>query len=219
MTSDSSWSNKARKITELERPDHVFLSEDDDCYYFGDYTPRKGYAHSATNQFILNLKKPVRHRGEYAWRYKERAIRTGGQLLAATLNRELLNQFVIVPIPPSKPPTHPEYDDRMSRIANNASPFVSCELLSTNEPREPAHHQEGGRSVEGVYATLKLHPERFQGQSTCILIDDVLTTGSSFKACKRKLLEINGIKNVIGFFVARCAWPKIEFEPINFEDL
>ena len=124
----------------------------------------------------------------------------------------------MVPIPPSKPPDHAEYDDRIARLCGNAAPFQTCELLSTEEPREPAHHQDGGRSIEGVYDTLRLHEDRYQGQPICVLVDDVLTTGSSYKACQRKLLETDGVEQVIGFFLARCAWPKVEFPPIDFDN-
>lgn len=218
MTSDASWSNKARQISELERPDHFFLREEDECYYFGDYTPRKGFDHSDTNQFVSNLKKPVRFRGQYPWRYKQQAIRIGGQLIAHTLNRDAAQRVVLVPIPPSKPADHPEYDDRMSRLCNGAAPFQTSELLSTVEAREPAHHQDGGRSVEAVYETLQLHEDRYCGQPICVLVDDVLTTGSSFRASQQKLLELEGVEQVIGIFMARCAWPKIEFPPIDLDD-
>ena len=55
-TSDASWSPSLRKVTDLERGDHWYLRESDQCYFFGEYTPGKGWAHSQTNQLVLNLK-------------------------------------------------------------------------------------------------------------------------------------------------------------------
>lgn len=215
MTSDKSWSNKPREISALERPDHVFLEESDKCFYFGDYSPRQGFNHSATNQFVFNLKQPLKFRDSSSWKYKERCIRTGGQLLAQALNKEAADHIVIVPIPPSKPPEHPEYDDRMVRMARHAIPFQTAEILVTNSARDPAHHRDGGRSIESVYATLDCRDGLYSGQAYCIILDDVLTTGSSFKACRRKMLELNPALEVIGFFVARCVWPKFSFDAVD----
>lgn len=47
------------KIDELTRGQHYHLSEDDTCYFFGEYTARKGYAFSNTNNLIHNFKKGV----------------------------------------------------------------------------------------------------------------------------------------------------------------
>jgi hypothetical protein len=56
-TFDGSWSGRLRKVSDLERPDHWYLTAKDDCVFFGEYTARGGYGHSSTNQLIHNLKK------------------------------------------------------------------------------------------------------------------------------------------------------------------
>lgn len=215
MTSDGSWSNKLRKISELERPDHVFLTEDDECYFFGDYTPRAGFKHSDTNQIIANLKKPPSFRGQYAWKYKGQAIRICASVLAASLNKNAVNGLRIVPIPPSKSPDDGDYDDRILQVALRATPFRTVELLTTRVTRDAAHCLNGGRSIDNVYNSLNVYPERYDGGNICVLIDDVLTTGASFKACKRKVLENGQFDKVIGIFAARCVWPKMQW-PADF---
>lgn len=213
MTSDVSWSTKARKITALELPDHAFLGADDECYYFGDYTPGKLFSHSQTNQTIWNVKKPLSAKGTAAWRYKNEAITTIGKSIAANLNPALVHQAVLVPIPPSKPPTHPEFDDRIERVVDAANPFQGAKVLRTAVTRDPNHIGQNQRSVEGIYQSLEFseNPENLI-RHTCILVDDVLTTGASFLACKRKLLELNGVTRVLGVFGARCAWEKPDFD-------
>ena len=62
------------KIHELTRPDHTFLEPEDECYYIGEYTSRKGFAFSGTNDLINNLRKPVERRGRPEWKWKEWAI-------------------------------------------------------------------------------------------------------------------------------------------------
>ena len=51
---------------------------DEVIHYFGEYTARKGFNHSETNQLILNFKKKMDRRGLLEWRYKTAAIDTAG---------------------------------------------------------------------------------------------------------------------------------------------
>jgi hypothetical protein len=75
MTSaNSSFPRRLTKIDELTRPDHSFLDGEDSCYFLGEYSARQGFAHSATNNLIMNLKKPMDRRGTSQWQWKERAI-------------------------------------------------------------------------------------------------------------------------------------------------
>jgi predicted amidophosphoribosyltransferase len=213
MTSDASWSNRARKITELELPDHAFLCDDDECYYFGEYTPRRGFSYSKTNQTIWNIKKPLSARGTSQWKYKNQAIAIIGTSIAASLNRALLPNAVLVAIPPSKPPTHAEFDDRIERVVAAAIPFQCANVLKTAYPRSANHIGQNQRSVDSIYQSLEFTENAEASiRQTCILVDDVLTTGASFRACKRKLLELNGVERVLGFFGARCVWERPGFD-------
>jgi len=60
MTSDATlFPERLTKIDELTRADHTYLNDRDECLFFGDYSARKGFAHSATNNLILNFKKAI----------------------------------------------------------------------------------------------------------------------------------------------------------------
>ena len=63
MTSDNTFPRRFTKIDDLTRRDHSYLTGDDACCFIGEYTARKGYAYSATNQPILNFKKTMDRRG------------------------------------------------------------------------------------------------------------------------------------------------------------
>jgi predicted amidophosphoribosyltransferase len=191
-------------VGDLERPDHRFLTKQDECYYFGDYVARAGYAHSPINQLILNLKKSASHRGEIGWHYKSDAIEFCAELIAKNLDTAISNHCRIVPIPPSKPPRHSQYDDRMWQIAKAAKPFKASALLNTVRPRTPFHSGASVRDVDLIFENLEYANFSLDMNTTCILIDDVLATGANFKACKRKLLQIPQINKVIGIFISRC---------------
>ncbi len=95
--SDESWSAKLRTIGDLERPDHCYLTTSDECFFFGEYTARAGYAHSRTNSMITNLKKKPVLRSTWQWRHKEQAIRECAAAIAANIKPEYLPQVVFVP--------------------------------------------------------------------------------------------------------------------------
>ena len=62
MTSPGAFPNRLTKIDDLTRPDHSYLTEGDACYFIGEYTARLGFTYSATNNLILNFKKPMDRR-------------------------------------------------------------------------------------------------------------------------------------------------------------
>jgi hypothetical protein len=90
MTSASTFPQRLTEIDDLTRPDHFYLMADDACYFLGEYTARKGFAFSPTNQLVLNFKKSLVKRGSQQWKYKEQAM---GQ--AATAFRAALVTYSI----------------------------------------------------------------------------------------------------------------------------
>lgn len=205
---DGSWSPQIRKIGDLERSDHYYLTEDHDCYFFGEYTAHQGYSHSSTNQIISNLKKSPTVRGTSQWPYKVKAIRRVAACIGNAINPEAIGRITLVPIPPSKMKNHSEYDDRMVAVARAVSNGIDVrELIVSTADREAAHKNDQQR----------LKPHQLMGmlqidEAVCppvpreiFLIDDVVTTGCSFVAC-RTLLQ-NRFPNIAvsGIFAARRA--------------
>ena len=116
MTSaGSSFPRRLTEIDELTRSDHSFLGPSDRCFFLGDYTARKGWSHSDTNQLILNLKIPIDLRGTNRWYWKGRAIIDAAAALNQALNGPLAGN-TFVQIPPSACRTDPAYDDRMVQV-------------------------------------------------------------------------------------------------------
>ena len=87
MTSGATFPRRFFRVDELALPDHYYLSEDDACYYIGEYTARKGYRYSATNGLIFNFKKKMNMKDTTHWRYKGEAT-----LQVAATFREALGE-------------------------------------------------------------------------------------------------------------------------------
>jgi hypothetical protein len=65
---------KVDKLT-LQNLTHWHLDENDECYFFGEYTARRGFNFSDTNQLIYNFKKGLeKKRNSNEWRYSYSAL-------------------------------------------------------------------------------------------------------------------------------------------------
>lgn len=197
--------DRISKIDELSLPDHHYLDSEDDCYYFGEYTARKGYSHSATNQLISNLKKKISLKRTPQYQYKHQAIRQVSNLLGRFLSPETIT---FIPVPPSKDKSHPEYDDRLIQVfqhyhvANNLVDFR--ELVHQTMSTEAAHESEDRPSPGELESIYHVDGSQFNGvrEHICIF-DDVITTGSHFKAMQSVLKKLFPGRNIFGLFVAR----------------
>ena len=98
--SDDTFPRRLTRIDALARPDHGYLTKEDRCYFIGEYTARRGYAYSASNNLLLNFKKGMDRRGRPEWRYKAKAIREAASAFRAALADGDLDQLTFVPIPP-----------------------------------------------------------------------------------------------------------------------
>ncbi len=205
------------KLIKLDNDYYRYLSDDDTCYHFGEYTSGGGFKKSTTNQQIHNLKKkPTCSAIEL--HYKRLAIEYWGSMLACGLNINENTQVTFIPMPCSKPSGHPEFDDRMLKVLQfmaRSKPPLDIRPILMQTALRPSQHEGGGRQTPAqllqtlaVDPTQILHPAR----ETVIIIDDVITMGASFNAAKNLLLGVPGVRNVAGIFMAKTVWPPSEFD-------
>lgn len=206
-TLDGSWSPQIRKIGDLERGDHWYLAPDHDCFFFGEYSARAGYSHSSTNQIITNIKKKPGLQGTAQWQYKLRDMATVATAIRGAINPQSYGIVTLVPIPPSKLRNDPEHDPRMAHIARLVSPQANvCELIEPIVARPPQHESEQRLTPDELMATLQIEEALCApAPQNIILIDDVITTGCSFVACKTLLQQRFPGVPVWGLFAARRA--------------
>ena len=198
---------KCLSIDDLTRRDHYYLTPDDECLYFMEYTSGKNYAYSAANNLISNFKKPV-NRPDLA-SFKNGAIRQVSEMFTASLAVHQPD-WTVVPIPPSKSKQHPLYDDRMTRCLQRylAGEGDLRELLINKEDRQAAHESDVRPTIAELVADLTIDESLTRGVASNIaLFDDVLTAGTHFKAAKQVLLTRFPGARVVGIFVARRVLP------------
>ncbi|PZU26748.1 MAG: hypothetical protein DI622_00080 [Chryseobacterium sp.] len=196
-----------QSIDELILRDYYYLDEEDECFFFHVYLANKGYSFNEYNQLIGNFKKKLDRRGQYDWRYKEKAIREVASILRGTL-ATISTPVTVIPIPPSLCRTDEMYDDRMVQALRIASSglenIIVRDIISLRENREASHSDTRTRlSPLQLQQLLILEDNPPIHTKNIILIDDVITTGSQFKACKGLLLQEYENIDVTGLFVAR----------------
>ena len=107
------------------------------------------------------------------------------------LNPKWLSIATLIPVPPSKIKSDPLYDDRliqMLRVLGAGLELDIREMIAQRESTEAAHSTEARLRVDElcdnyvIEESLVAPPPRVIG-----VVDDVLTTGSHFKAVQRLL--------------------------------
>jgi hypothetical protein len=198
---------RLQQIDDTNRRDHYYLTPEDECYFLYEYTAGAGWQHGTTNQLIHNLKKK---KGDGGFHYKPAAIAQCSRDFSVTIAEPWLSNSVLIPIPPSKIKADPAYDDRISQICRGIrkpGPSEVRELIEQIKSTEPFH--EGQRlkpnELRANYSFNETHLNNLP--ASVGLVDDLLTTGSHYRAVKDMILERAPNCRVVGFFVARRAIP------------
>jgi hypothetical protein len=220
MTSaPSSFPTRLTKIDELTRGDHTFLNEGDQCFFLGEYTARKGFAHSATNSLIINFKKRMDKRNTPQWRHKERVIAEAARALASAVGPSGLRTLTFVPIPPSKTKTHPMYDDRVLRMLGQMGAGLDIrELVHQRETTTAAHESDTRLRPEELAPLYAIVPSLVNPEPSAIAIcDDVLTTGCHYRAMVSVLSARFPNAKFYGLFLARRVPQPPEFDFVDID--
>lgn len=221
--SNNTFPQRLTKIDDLTRGDHHYLQPDDECFFFGEYTARAGYAAGPTNDLIHNFKKSVDRKGRPEWRYKERAIADAAAAFSTALTPGFLEQATLIPMPPSKAKADPRYDDRITGMLGQIKcpkPADIRELLLQTATREAGAH-DGDRLGPDELTRLYSVDEGLCAPAPRVIgvFDDLLVTGASFVAARRVLSARFPAVKVYGLFLARRGLPNVAdgFEPIDLE--
>lgn len=204
-------------IDESNISDHSHLDADDKCCYMFEYTSGKDYSFSSTNSLISNLKKkPIeKFTNPAAYKYKEQDIPKCSAWLSQAINPKWLQTATLVPIPPSKEKTDPEYDDRMVQICEGIDTSFSVDVRELVLQREsiPAAHEnpEYRPSIDELVDLYTINEDATEPFPRTIgVVDDVLTAGTHYKAVKHILESRFPDVPIYGLFIARRVFPDDE---------
>jgi hypothetical protein len=219
MTSGSTLPQRLTKIDDLSRPDHSYLTAEDECYFIGEYTARKGYAFSSRNNLILNFKKPMDRRSRPEWPHKARAIQTAAVMFRSSLNDKAREMLTFVPIPPSKARGDPLYDDRLVQMLRGiwpGQPVDVRELVIQPVSTDAVHDSANRPTLAQLEARYEIDRRRLEPAPQAIaVVDDLVTTGAHFVAMRNMLgRQFPGIK-IVGLFIARRVPEAVDIEDFD----
>jgi hypothetical protein len=209
---------RLQEIDATNRRDHAYLREDDECYFLYEYTAGVGWRGGETNQLIHNLQKK---QGDRGFQYKTPAIVQCASAFSETINGNWLADACLVPVPPSKIKADPLYDDRIHRVCSLIRKPGAPSVKDLIEQIESTDTFKGGnrQRPDELRANYRFDEPSMVGLPRNIgIVDDLLTTGSHFRAIKDMILERSLDRRVVGFFVARRAIPS-PFENVSLEEL
>ncbi len=117
-----------------------------------------------------------------------------------------------MPVPGSKAPGHPDFDDRVERICKAIlQPPPDVRALVTQTASTDASHEvgEGDRvTVEELLEVYAINEALAAPAPVKIaIIDDVLTAGTHYRATHIKLSERFPGVPLVGIFIARRVFP------------
>ena len=199
-----------RSIDDSNRKDHYHLTDADNCVYLMEYTPGQRYDFGDANSIISNLKKSPLLKTERQYHWKLQDIRRCISMIQNALDADWLSTGTMVPIPPSKTADHPEYDDRITvicrAIQHQGRSVDVRELVRQRQSTDAAHLSPGNRpSLQDLIVNYMIDASlSTPAPISILLVDDVLTAGSHFKAAQHHLQRRFPGVPIYGAFIARC---------------
>lgn len=199
------------KQLDISQSDIFHIQKEDGIFYAREYTSHGSYNVSEANQLIKNFKKSLDRKNRPEWKYKIEAIKKFARELSDLFDDE--KQYVIAAIPSSIRRIDPNYDTRLDDTLNELrkiKPNIIIEEPIIINNNLGAAHLGGTRKIDLLYNNMSW-VGFCKPTNHVILIDDVITTGSHFKACQKIILEHHPDIEIIGIFWAKTIWDSAHY--------
>jgi hypothetical protein len=197
---------RLRQIDDLALADHYHLQPKDRCWYVTEFTAGRKFNYSDGNRLICDLQLDVD--ADWARKKKEKAVARAAEILFQVLTPEQRLRPTWIPVPPSKAKGNPGHDSRVADVLRALSVLEKGmdirELVVQLGDRAQAKKTDEKRDVEALYASYTVDETLSLPEPKLVVVfDDVVTTGRSFRAMERKIVERFPATKVVGVFLAR----------------
>lgn len=180
-----------------------YLDYTDDCYYFLEIT-EGGFNKSEANRLVNNFKKPIDRKDKPEWWYRNKAIEEFVNLLLS-FSPFQNSECIVAPMSTSKSSNSLNFNDRLYKTVQGLSsklPKLRVEYLFDVKSDIVESHLGGTRNKENIKNNIAWNGFTYEPKEYLFLIDDVLTTGAHFKACKEIINSNYPNIKVVGIFLA-----------------
>ena len=185
---------------------HAFLShvgKDDYCFYAREYKISEGYQGGETNSLVLNFKKKPAQKNTASWDYRVKAVR---KFASEIKTIEFTKKHTIIAIPESCKKGDLGYTNRFEDLFAelNGNAHLEFDFPIQNENTVPsAHSGKGSRDPNKIIQNYSFKGFKAGGSpENIIILDDVITTGSQYRAVCNLLRNNNCTGDIIGLFWA-----------------
>lgn len=146
-------------------------------------------------------------------KYKQRAIERFASEVTDFFRRYLDpdRQVTLVPMPPSKIRSHPDYDDRLEQVAQRVASFCDqvtwLPLLKGIRNMESYHLSTQFRDPDEIFEAIAIDGSlisQYQKGSVLFILDDILTSGAHFTAAVRHIEAVLPDAVIAGIFWAKA---------------
>ena len=205
-----------KKIDESHNLLHI--RNDDLCIYAREYHPGQGYNAGETNQLILNFKKFGTAKGKPEWAYRNRDVKRFA--LEASQKFTATSSASVTAVPGSKSKSEAEYSNRFEDMLDELKvlrPNIQIEWpIEIQQTVEPSH-ASGSRVPIVLKQNYKWNGFKGNPPEILVVFDDIITTGSHFRAFSDFLRDNGFTGKIVGIFWARSVYPDPadDFEPVE----
>lgn len=192
------------------QPYYIDDEDLENCFFAVEYISKGGYSASEANNLVSNFKKPMDRKGKEEWKFKLKAIDDFGHMISNILTDE---EYVISDMGTSKSESDPEYDPRLIqtiRKLKKIKPNVIYDPLFSIKKGMPSSSRGNNRLRPDdilKHLTWEGFSDNNDDLGEVVIIDDVITTGAHFKACKSLINRYYPDMVVYGIFLAKTVWP------------
>jgi len=179
----------------------------DECFYMREYYPRKGFLFCETNQLIKNFKHDIKSRPDLE-NHKILSINKFAEELSYFFDDSTV--YHISFIPPSKCKSDRRYDDRLEKTLNQLVKLrhriVIEEPISIKKTIR-ASHFGGPRLIDEIADNYNWKGLGNNHVGRLYVIDDIITTGSHYKAFQKIMSSNHHQTEMTGLFWAFASGP------------